>query len=59
MQLDYRPPRIDIPPTIGPLARWRRASRPGDDNAAFSALAFKVMLIPTATTLREDVSEPQ
>jgi len=44
--VDYLPAPIDVPPIQGVLADGSEAVRPSDDNAPFSALAFKVMADP-------------
>ena len=44
--VDYLPAPVDVPPIQGLLADGSEAVRPADDNAPFSALAFKVMADP-------------
>ena len=44
--VDYLPAPIDVPPIQGVLSDGTEAVRPSDDNAPFSALAFKVMADP-------------
>ena len=44
--VDYMPAPVDVPPIQGLLADGSQAVRPADDNAPFSALAFKVMADP-------------
>jgi elongation factor G len=44
--VDYLPAPVDVPPIQGLLADGSEAARPADDNAPFSALAFKVMADP-------------
>ena len=44
--VDYMPAPVDVPPIQGLLADGSEAVRPADDNAPFSALAFKVMADP-------------
>ena len=49
--IDYLPSPLDVPPLVGiePVKgdpEGREASRPADDDAPFSALAFKVMADP-------------
>ena len=44
--VDYLPAPIDVPPIQGVLPNGSEAVRPSDDNAPFSALAFKVMADP-------------
>lgn len=44
--LDYLPAPTDIPSIKGHLADGTEEERPSDDNAPFSALAFKVMTDP-------------
>ena len=44
--VDYLPAPVDVPPIQGVLPNGEDASRPSDDNAPFSALAFKVMADP-------------
>jgi elongation factor G len=44
--VDYLPAPVDVPPIQGLLADGSEAIRPADDNAPFSALAFKVMADP-------------
>ena len=41
--VDYLPAPVDVPPIQGLLPNGDEAARPADDNAPFSALAFKVM----------------
>jgi elongation factor G len=44
--VDYLPAPVDVPPIQGILPNGDEAVRPSDDNAPFSALAFKVMADP-------------
>ena len=44
--VDYLPAPVDVPPIQGLLPNGKEAVRPSDDNAPFSALAFKVMSDP-------------
>jgi len=44
--IDYLPAPIDVPPIQGLLPDGKEAVRASDDNAPFSALAFKVMADP-------------
>ncbi len=44
--VDYLPAPVDVPPIQGLLPNGDEALRPSDDNAPFSALAFKVMSDP-------------
>ena len=44
--VDYLPAPVDVPPIQGLLPDGTEAIRPCDDNAPFSALAFKVMADP-------------
>ncbi len=44
--VDYLPAPVDVPPIQGVLPNGKEAVRPSDDNAPFSALAFKVMADP-------------
>jgi len=44
--VDYLPAPVDLPPITGLLADGSEATRPCDDSAPFSALAFKVMADP-------------
>ena len=44
--VDYLPAPVDVPPIQGLLPNGKEAVRPSDDNAPFSALAFKVMADP-------------
>ncbi len=44
--VDYLPAPVDVPPIQGLLPNGKEAIRPSDDNAPFSALAFKVMADP-------------
>ncbi len=44
--VDYLPSPIDIPPVGGENAAGEHEERPADDNAPFSALAFKIMTDP-------------
>ena len=44
--VDYLPAPVDVPPIQGLLPDGTEAVRPADDNAPFSALAFKVMADP-------------
>ena len=44
--VDYLPAPVDVPPIQGVLPNGDEAVRPSDDNAPFSALAFKVMADP-------------
>ncbi len=44
--VDYLPAPVDVPPIQGVLPSGEEALRPSDDNAPFSALAFKVMADP-------------
>ena len=44
--IDYLPAPIDVPPIQGLLPDGKEAMRASDDNAPFSALAFKVMADP-------------
>ena len=44
--VDYLPAPVDVPPIHGLLADGSEATRPCDDSAPFSALAFKVMADP-------------
>ncbi len=44
--VDYLPAPVDVPPIQGVLPNGKEALRPSDDNAPFSALAFKVMADP-------------
>ncbi|MFO8237786.1 MAG: elongation factor G [Prochlorococcaceae cyanobacterium] len=44
--VDYLPAPVDVPPIQGLLPDGSEAVRPSDDNAPFSALAFKVMADP-------------
>ena len=41
--VDYLPSPLDVPPIKGLLPNGDEDSRPSDDNAPFSALAFKIM----------------
>ena len=44
--VDYLPAPVDVPPIQGLLPDGTEATRPADDSAPFSALAFKVMADP-------------
>ncbi len=44
--VSYLPAPVDVPPIQGLLPSGKEALRPSDDNAPFSALAFKVMSDP-------------
>jgi len=44
--VDYLPAPVDVPPIQGLLTNGEEAFRASDDNAPFSALAFKVMSDP-------------
>jgi len=45
--VDYLPSPVDIPPVEGIIPRTEeKATRPADDDAPFSALAFKIMTDP-------------
>ncbi|QEY32224.1 elongation factor G [Synechococcus sp. RSCCF101] len=44
--VDYLPAPVDVPPIQGQLPDGNEAVRPSDDEAPFSALAFKVMADP-------------
>ncbi|TCS81552.1 elongation factor G [Tepidibacillus fermentans] len=44
--IDYLPSPVDIPPIKGHLEDGTEDERPADDNAPFSALAFKIMTDP-------------
>ncbi|MGC1393640.1 MAG: elongation factor G [Coleofasciculaceae cyanobacterium] len=44
--IDYLPAPIDVPPIQGTLPNGEIASRPADDQAPLSALAFKIMADP-------------
>ena len=44
--IDYLPAPIDVPPIQGTLPNGEIASRPADDEAPLSALAFKIMADP-------------
>ena len=44
--VDYLPAPVDVPPIQGLLPDGSEASRPAEDSAPFSALAFKVMADP-------------
>jgi elongation factor G len=44
--VDYLPAPVDVPPIQGVLPNGEEASRPAEDSAPFSALAFKVMADP-------------
>ncbi len=44
--VNYLPAPVDVPPIQGLLPNGEEALRPSDDNASFSALAFKVMSDP-------------
>ncbi len=44
--IDYLPAPIDVPPIQGVLPSGKDDVRPSEDNAPFSALAFKVMADP-------------
>ena len=44
--VDYLPAPVDVPPITGILPNGEESNRPCDDNAPFSALAFKVMADP-------------
>jgi elongation factor G len=44
--VDYLPAPVDVPPIQGVLPDGTESSRPCDDTAPFSALAFKVMADP-------------
>ncbi len=44
--VNYLPAPVDVPPIQGLLPSGEEALRPSDDNAPFSALAFKVMADP-------------
>ncbi len=44
--VDYLPAPVEVPPIQGVLPNGTEAVRPSDDNAPFSALAFKVMADP-------------
>jgi len=44
--VDYLPAPVDVPPIAGILPNGEEGIRPCDDNAPFSALAFKVMADP-------------
>jgi elongation factor G len=49
--VDYLPSPLDVPPIKGLLPNGNEDSRPSDDNAPFSALAFKIMNDPFVGTL--------
>jgi elongation factor G len=49
--VDYLPSPLDVPPIKGLLPNGDEDSRPSDDNAPFSALAFKIMNDPFVGTL--------
>src|SRR5436190_13400238 len=49
--VDYLPSPIDVPAIKGILPNGDEDSRPSDDNAPFSALAFKIMNDPFVGTL--------
>ena len=44
--IDYLPSPLDIPPMVGETMDGAPATRPADDDAPFSALAFKIMSDP-------------
>ncbi len=44
--VNYLPAPVDVPPIQGLLPNGKEATRPSDDGAPFSALAFKVMADP-------------
>jgi elongation factor G len=44
--IDYLPSPVDIPPVKGVNEKGEPEERPADDNAPFSALAFKIMTDP-------------
>ena len=49
--VDYLPSPLDVPAIKGMLPNGEEDSRPSDDNAPFSALAFKIMNDPFVGTL--------
>ncbi|HEY8591655.1 MAG TPA: elongation factor G [Sphingomicrobium sp.] len=49
--VDYLPSPLDVPAIKGLLPNGEEASRPSDDEAPFSALAFKIMNDPFVGTL--------
>ncbi|OGT41876.1 MAG: translation elongation factor G [Gammaproteobacteria bacterium RIFCSPHIGHO2_12_FULL_40_19] len=49
--IEYLPSPLDVPPVKGLDERDAEISRPVDDNAPFSALAFKIMTDPFVGTL--------
>ncbi len=51
--IDYMPSPVDVPPIVGILddAAETEATRPADDDAPFSALAFKIATDPFVGTL--------
>ena len=51
--IDYLPSPVDIPPVVGtdPDDEEKEIERPADDNAPFSALAFKIMNDPFVGSL--------
>src|SRR3569623_1082829 len=49
--VDYLPSPLDVPAIKGLLPNGEEDSRPSDDNAPFSALAFKIMNDPFVGTL--------
>lgn len=44
--VDYLPSPLEVPPIKGTLPNGEEATRPSDDDAPFSALAFKIMTDP-------------
>ncbi len=44
--VDYLPSPLDVPPIQGTLPNGEQEARPADDDAPFSALAFKIMADP-------------
>ncbi|HLD84780.1 MAG TPA: elongation factor G, partial [Coxiellaceae bacterium] len=49
--VEYLPSPLDVPPIVGINENGSEGSRPADDNAPFSALAFKIMTDPFVGTL--------
>lgn len=49
--IEYLPSPLDVPPVAGEDDRGNPDTRPVDDNAPFSALAFKIMTDPFVGTL--------
>jgi elongation factor G len=49
--VDYLPSPLDIPSVVGILPDGKEETRPADDAAPFSALAFKIMSDPFVGTL--------